>query len=198
MRRLFTGLAVPTAIALVSCATVPGSHRSAGAAPAADAKPALEAGATGRVTLSAKVVRVDPAKRLVTLEAPDGQRVTVRVHAHMANLDTLQPGDVVRATYYESVAYDVRAPGAAPPRDAPPASPAAAPEAIESRSVTVTARVAAVNESAGTLTLQAPDADPLTIRVKRPGSLKAVKPGDLADVTLSEAIAVAIEKLPPR
>jgi len=175
--------------ALASCAT----HPSTPPAPPA-ALPALAKAVTEGATVSAKLVQVNRAKRLVTLELPDGRRVTARVHERAGSLDALQPGDVVRVTYYESIAYDVRAPGTPPPANASTIAPAASPEMAETRSVTITSRVTAVDESAGTLTLQAPDADPLTVRVKHPDALRSVRVGDLADVTLTEAVAVAIAK----
>jgi hypothetical protein len=174
-------------VALASCA----AHPSAPTAPTTLAKAVTEG-----VTVSAKLIQVNRAKRLVTLELSDGRRVTARVHARAGSLDALQLGDVVRVTYYESIAYDVRAPGTAPPADASTISPTSPPEMADARSVTITSRVTAVDESAGTLTLQAPDADPLTVRVKHPDTLRSVRVGDLADVTLTEAVAVAIDKTP--
>ena len=125
--------------------------------------------AQGAVTVAATVVRVDPKKRLVTLEAPDGRRVTARVHARVKDLERLRAGDTVSATYYESLAYDVRTPGAA----AAGATPRRrrSPARVDTRAVTVTSRIAAVDRPAGTLTLQAPDADPVTVRIKDPAAL---------------------------
>jgi hypothetical protein len=178
-------------IALASCATHPS------ASPALpEAKPELAKAVTESVAVSAKLVQVNRGKRLVTFELPDGRRVSARVHARAGSLDALQPGDLVRVTYYESIAYDVRAPGTPPPAEASAATIADASGAVDARSVTITSRITAVNASAGTLTLQAPDADPLTVRVKHPDALLSVHVGDLADVTLSEAVAVTIEKTP--
>ena len=189
MRRL--AICWISVLALASCATRP----STPAAPPG-AQPALAKAVTESVTVSAKLAQMNRAKRLVTLEFPDGRRVTARVHERAGSLDALQAGDVVRVTYYESIAYDVRTPGTPPPANASTIPPPAAPDMAETRSVTITARVTAVDESAGTLTLQAPDADPLTVRVKHPDALRAVRVGDLADVTLTEAVAVAIERTP--
>jgi hypothetical protein len=146
--------------------------------------------AQGAVTVAATVVRVDAKKRLITLEAADGRRVTARVHARVKDLERLGAGDTVRATYYESVAYDVRTAGAAAPGDA---QPAPLPGTVDTRVVVVTSKITAIDRPAGTLTLQAPDADPVTVHIRDPGALAGVKVGDLVDVTLTEAVAVTIE-----
>jgi Cu/Ag efflux protein CusF len=186
-------LLTASAVLFASCATRTPTGTCAGepcrAAPAA----ATETGGTvaqGAVTVAATVVRVDAKKRLITLEAADGRRVTARVHARVKDLERLRAGDTVSATYYESLAYDVRPPGAAAPGNA---QPAPLPGTIDTRAVTVTSRITAVDRPAGTLTLQAPDADPVTVRIKDPAALAGVKVGDLVDVTLTEAVAVAVE-----
>lgn len=182
-----------SAALLASCATrAPSGACGAEPCQAARAAGTLSDGtaAQGAVTVAATVVRVDPKKRLVTLEAPDGRRVTARVHARVKDLERLRAGDTVSATYYESLAYDVRTPGAAAPGNAVPAP---LPGTVDTRVVTVTSRITAVDRPAGTLTLQAPDADPVTVHVKDPAALAHVKTGDLVDVTLTEAVAVAIE-----
>jgi len=178
---------------LASCATrTPSGACGSEPCQAARAAGTLSDGtvAQGAVTVAATVVRVDPKKRLVTLEAPDGRRVTARVHARVKDLERLRAGDTVSATYYESLAYDVRTPGAAAPSNA---EPPPLPNTVDARAVTVTSRITALDRSAGTLTLQAADADPVTVHIKDAAALARVKVGDLVDVTLTEAVAVAIE-----
>jgi hypothetical protein len=148
------------------------------------------------VTASATVVRVDAKRRLITFQGADGRRITTRVHARVADLERLRPGDVVTATYYESIAYDVKKPGQAVPGVAEAedvTGGAGAPGGSDARSITVTAPVGAVDRGAGTLTLHAPDAAPVTVRVKDPRALSAVKPGDLVEITYSEAVTVALD-----
>jgi len=172
-----------------ACAPCASSGRSA-AVPAAPAVAVQQS----TVTVVAKVVRVDAKKRLVALETSDGRRMTVRAHAGVGGLESLRAGDIVRATYYESLAYDLRPPGsAAASNPVGGQAPARLPGAIDARAVTVTARVESVDASAGTLTLQAPDAESVTLRVDAPAALARVHGGDLVDITLTEAVAVAIE-----
>jgi len=188
------------ACALLSCST---SRPSAAPPPAPGPAPATApgvaqaGGAQETTTVSAKIVRVEPKRRVVTLEMPDGHRVTVRAHARVQDLEQLKAGDVVSATYYESVAYDVKKAGAAKPgfkvTEATAVEPGAVGAAGEARAVTVTARINAVDQKAGTVTLAAADANPVTIRVKDPRALSDLKSGDLVQITYTEALAVAIE-----
>lgn len=189
-----------SSIVFASCAPAPSDAARAAANPPPwqPAHPA-NAGAQGAVeqdavTVAAKVVRVDAKKRLVTLEAPDGQRVTARVHARVNDLEALQAGDTVSATYYESVAYDVRPPGAAAGGNVGAERPTPLPGAIDARTVTLTSKIAAVDRQTGTVTLQAPDAEPVTVRINDPTALARVQAGDVVDITLTEAVAVTIEK----
>jgi len=61
-------------------------------------------------TLTAKVTGVDRKKQTVTLEGPQGGRVTLKVD-DPAKLDRAQVGHLVEATYREAVSISVQKPG---------------------------------------------------------------------------------------
>ena len=61
-------------------------------------------------TLTAKVTGVDRKKQTVTLEGPQGGRVTLKVD-DPAKLDRAQVGHLVEATYREAVSISVEKPG---------------------------------------------------------------------------------------
>jgi len=200
MRSLRMALVGAAACTLLSCSSSRSS--SAPAAPAPAAAPAIvqAGGEQATATITATIVRVEPRRRVVTLEMPDGRQVTVRAHATVKDLEKLKPGDVVAATYYESVAYDVKKAGTAKPglkvAETENVQPGKIPAAGDARAVTVTARVTAVDQKAGTVTLAAADAHPVTVRVRDPRLLADIKGGDLVQITYTEAVAVAIA--PPR
>ena len=52
---------------------------------------------------------------MVTLERGDGSEVTFQADAAVRNLAQVEVGDEVTATYYESLAYEVKKPGTATP-----------------------------------------------------------------------------------
>lgn len=198
MRLVQTSWVCAAALALLSCSSSKPCSQApkpeAAATPAAAAAPAGAVAETATVT--AKVLRVEPKRRVVTLEMPDGHHVTVRAHASVKDLEKLKPGDVVAATYYESVAYDVKKAGAAKPgfkvAEASDIQPGAVAAAGDARVVTVTARVTTVDAKASTITLAAADAHPVTVRVKDPHLLADIKGGDLVQITYTEAVAVAL------
>jgi len=57
--------------------------------------------------LSAKVLAVDPQKRRVTLEEPDGKKKTVKLGKKVTNLDQLKVGDSIDMVMTESLVVDI-------------------------------------------------------------------------------------------
>jgi Cu/Ag efflux protein CusF len=202
MTRLVAALLIgAVACAPLSCSSAPSAHQPPAHAAGASAPPTggLQARTVeGAATVRAKVVRIEPKRRVVMLEMADGRRVTVRAHARIADLEALKPGDLVEATYYESIAYDVQKAGAAKPgfkvAEVGALEPGSRPAAGEARAVTVTARINAVDQKAGTVTLAAADANPVTIRVKDPRTLADIKTGDLVQITYTESVAISLDR----
>jgi hypothetical protein len=72
------------------------------------------AGAAGReISVSAKVISVDPAANTVTFKGPKGNIETVEVQdpAAQAKLPSLKPGQVLQFTYTEAMAVSVKPEG---------------------------------------------------------------------------------------
>src|SRR5215510_3716267 len=62
------------------------------------------------VTVTAKVEKVDVAKREVTLKGPLGNVETIVVGPEVKRLSEIKPGDEVTAEYYIGIAAELRAP----------------------------------------------------------------------------------------
>lgn len=62
------------------------------------------------VDVSAKVMAIDRKKRTVTLELPDGKKITNKVDKEVKTFDTLKVGDSIHARYTEAVAISVETP----------------------------------------------------------------------------------------
>jgi len=60
------------------------------------------------VTKTATVQKIDQKTRHVTLRRPDGTKFTIVVDPEVHNLPQVKKGDVVRVTYRESIAYEVK------------------------------------------------------------------------------------------
>ena len=78
------------------------------------------------VEARATVTAIDPATRTVTLKNEKGETFPVQAGSAVKNFDQIKVGDIVKATYTESIAFQVflRAQPAVP-RQARTASPAA-------------------------------------------------------------------------
>lgn len=154
--------------------------------------------AENTVSVSATVEAVDLKTRMVTIKGPDGRSVKVHVDDRVKNLPQVKKGDQVVATYYESLAYEVRKPGQAEPgvavaSDVATAKPGEKPAGVGAQAVQVTATIDAIDTKANTVTLKGPDGDLTTIKVKDPSRLQKVKVGDLVEITYTEALAIAVE-----
>jgi Cu/Ag efflux protein CusF len=154
-----------------------------------------------RTTVSATVKEVDYESRVVTLLAPNGEDVVFRAGDEVRNLAQVKVGDVVQATYYESVAIEVKKPGTATPgvtagSGAERAPLGAKPGAAAVESMQIVATVVKVDKKNGAVTLRGPKGRTKTLPVRNPAHLDAVKVGDLVEVTYTEAIGIAV--VPPK
>jgi len=189
------------ALALSACASEKNERPTASAASAAPAAPAAPVAGTiaeQAIEATATVEKVDLPKRTVTLKGPTGRVFTVKAGPEVKNLAQVKKGDLVNITYYESLAYEVKKPGEAEPGTSVAdvsagAKPGEKPAGAAVSQVTVTTTIQAIDPSVPSVTLQPPDGDPITVKVRDPSKLARVSVGDLVQITYSEALAVAVE-----
>jgi hypothetical protein len=177
---LMTALAVPIAGAADQAATGKGVS------------------ASDTIEKRATVTAIDRATRTVTLKGETDEFV-VQVGPEVTGFDSLKVGDVVVATYTESIAVRIAKQGEATPgvTGTAIAEPPSGGKARAGGQVTATLKVEAVDLEANTVTLAAADGTKQTVEVKDPKvqeRLKTVKPGDLVVVTYTEAVALRLEK----
>jgi Cu/Ag efflux protein CusF len=191
------------ALALWLALGLTGWGTASSAAPTPGAAAALPSGRVGEdmVTATATVQKVDLATRMVTLRRADGSLITFRADERVRNLPQVKVGDEVTATYYEALAYSVKRPGDAAvgtrrEEEATRAKLGERPGAAAGRVTTVTTRIVAIDRSAGTVTLERPDGEAVTVKVREPKNLERVAVGDLVEITLTEAVAISVD--PPR
>jgi hypothetical protein len=147
----------------------------------------------------ATITAIDPASRSVTLKGEKGE-FEVEVAPEVKNFDQLKVGDVVVATYTESIAVRMAAPGESPPAvgGGVTATPMDKGKATIGREVTASLKVEAVDAAANTVTLSGPGGEKRTVDVVDPKireRLKTVKPGDVVVVTYTESLAMRLEKV---
>jgi Cu/Ag efflux protein CusF len=151
------------------------------------------------VTATARVKAIDQQTRHVTLERADGSEVTLVADDTVRNLSQVQVGDVVTASFYESLAYEVKKPGTATPgatvaEETGRAKVGEKPAGAGARVTTIVATITGIDKAAGTVILQGPTGKATTIKARDPRNLDRVAIGDLVEITYSEAVAVSVDK----
>jgi Cu/Ag efflux protein CusF len=146
------------------------------------------------VTIKATIEAIDKTAKTVTLKGPKGNLVEVDASG-APRFDQLKVGDVVSATYYESVAVRIRKPGEpAPAAGSDAVTPrAGAPGATAARQRTVSVVVQAIDASIPSVTIKTADGRVMSFRVQNPKNLEGVKVGDTVDVTYTEALLVKVD-----
>ena len=150
------------------------------------------------VRTSAKVVRIDPATRTVTLKGSHGRTIDVIAGDEVKNFDQIKVGDTVVARYTEAVALQLRKTKTAPgdvtvSEGSTQAKPGERPAFSGGRQVTAIAVVTAVDAKKSTISLKGPQGNVVTLDVHNPDQFKVVKKGDQVEVTYTEAVALSVE-----
>jgi hypothetical protein len=155
--------------------------------------------ASQAVTATATVEDVDQKNRLVTLRTADGERKQIKVGDEVRNLPQVKKGDVVTATYYESIAMALsEKPGGKPSvtvsEDMERAPLGAKPAGAVMRTTTLTAKVTAVDKKKQTVSLEGPQGGQVTLKVQDPSRLDGVEKGDLVEAVYREAVVISVDK----
>ena len=148
---------------------------------------------------AATVQKIDLKSRHVTLRRADGTTFTIVAGPDVRNLDQVKRGDVVRITYRQSIAYEVKKadqakPGVSASTAVTRAQPGAKPGGTVTDTLTVRMTITAIDKPAAEATLLGPDGQTTVVRAKDPSKLDLVQPGDVVDVTYTEALGIAVEK----
>jgi hypothetical protein len=187
-------------VALAGCAT---DGSDSAAAPTATLVSTEEKGddsvtRTDVVTVTATVVAIDHATRMVTLRGTDGRDVSFRADDRVRNLAQVKKGDRVRADFVDAVQIRVKKPGEALPSVAAGSTSERAelgqrPGASAVESLRVTSTVTAIDRAKQTVTLRDLDGRSTTVAVRDPTNLEKVAVGDLVEVTVTEAVSLRVE-----
>jgi len=145
---------------------------------------------------SGTVTAIDPKARLVTLQTEGGQTFEVLAGDEVKNFDEIAVGDVVKATYTESFAFQVvpkaQTPGASQSMDRIPGG------AKVGQKVTSSFTVASVDPTTNILGVTLPDGNTKQIHFEHPKAqtrLKSLNRGDVISVTYTYSAAIQLEKL---
>jgi uncharacterized lipoprotein YajG len=153
-------------------------------------------------TVTATVEAVDLEKREVTLKGPRGNKVTLEADKSVKRLDEIKPGDLVRASYYQSIAAELREPTAEEKANplvveegAAKTPHTEAPALGVARRATAVATIESVDRSAQTITVKGPRGKTVTAKVEKPENLEKMQEGKTIVITYTEALALSLEKV---
>jgi len=148
--------------------------------------------------MTATVEAIDLEKRLVTLKGSKGETKTITVGPEARNLPQVKVGDLVTVKYYESMAIEVVKPGsgtgAGQASTIVRSKEGEMPAGTAIRTATVMATVTAIDKKKGTLTLKGPEGNLVTAKAEDPKNLEKVKVGDELMITVTEALAISVER----
>ena len=186
MSRSFTLVAALATVSLIGLGTA--DARSQGDKPLA----AKESKVTATVTVKA----IDTATRSVTLRAANGDEDTFKVGPEVARFNELKVGDTIRATYVESLVFQLRKAGAAALATGAVVAGGRlkdAPGGALGAQVTTTVTVKAVDVNVPSITVTTTDGRTLTRKIADKTKLEGIKAGDHIDITYSEGLLLAAE-----
>jgi hypothetical protein len=152
---------------------------------------------TESVTAKATIEAIDKTNRLVTLKGPRGNLVIVEVSKDVKRFDELKVGDVVTATYSESIAVSIRKPG----EPAPPSEQETLTARKEGPGATATVKLTAsvvveeIDRSVPSVTVRQSDGTVLSFRIRDVKNIEQLKIGDTVDITYTVAFLLKADPL---
>jgi hypothetical protein len=173
------------------------AQESSPAASPAESKPEGVVAATV-ITAHGKIVRVNKARKQITLELPGGKQVTVDVQ-NPYNLNAAKAGEPFLVRYYEVVTIRKEKPGENIPSASltggiATAQPGGTPGAVREMHIRLVVTVDAIDVANGTVTVKAPDGTTETVKARDPQNLKRLKVGDQLVVGISRAVGITLQK----
>ena len=147
-------------------------------------------------TGTATIVAIDQATRSVTLRYQNGDEDTFTVGPAVKRFAELKKGDTIRATYTESVVFEVRRPGAAGPAGTGAVAAGRTkqmPGGVVAAVQTATVTVKAVDAAAGSITVTTADGHTMRRVIENKKNLEGVKVGDKIDITYAQAVLLNAE-----
>jgi hypothetical protein len=148
------------------------------------------------------VTAIDRAAREVTLKDAHGDSKTVEVPPEVKAFDTIKVGDYVDIDYTESVAVSLLPPGAKPSaNEVTGAMRTGQGVGTVGRETSVSAEIISVDVAANKVTFKGPRGRIRTVSVTDPAmqrKLPRLKPGQVVQMTYTEAMAMALRPTSPR
>jgi hypothetical protein len=169
------------------------------AAPIA-AQDAASKGAMGTVakaTVTATVVKVDSAKRILSLKDEKGEVTDVSVSPAVKRFGEIKVGDRLAITYMEALIISLAKADSATPlgssvEQSVEPKKGDKPAGVATSRVKATVAVDSIDLAKRRITVHSADGEKHTFRIENPKNAEGVKAGDKITVVYEEAVAVEI------
>lgn len=147
------------------------------------------------------VTAIDRTARTATLQNEQGETKTVDVPQEVKAYDTLKVGDKIDIDYHEAIAISLLPKGSKPTMsESTAAQRMAYGIGGKARQVKVSAEIVSVDPRANKVTFKGPRGKTDTVKVSNPEAqqrLSELRPGQVVQVTYTEAWAAAIQPASP-
>lgn len=172
------------------------SHSSAATYVSPDGNMVMEA---DTVQAEAKVLAVDKEKRTLKLQTRDGKETTITAGDEVRNFDKIKKGDVLKISYLESLAVELKEKGQAPIAanqtvDVTRSEPGQKPSGKVVNKVTVTGTITKIDKKNQAVTIEGPNRT-VSMHVKKKDVFDKIKKGDQVEATYTEALAISVESV---
>lgn len=160
-------------------------------------RPSIYASQTAMIT--AVVEAINQETRVVTVRKEDGESLTFTASDDARNLGQVSVGDILTAEYQETISIEVMANEGVEPQAALMDATARTEEGempgfAAMDATVIVATVEEINIEANTFKLKGPAGNVNEYVARNPENLTRAKVGDLVVITITEAIAIAVEK----
>ena len=152
------------------------------------------------VTAKATIDAIDQTNRLITLKLENGDTAVVKADPSMKRFNELKVGDVVTATYTQSLAVRVRKPGEPEPvREKATITPREGKPGVTGEyEQTATVTIQEIDNAVPSVKVKADDGTVMSFRVRDPSRLQGVKVGDKVDITYTQAVLLNADTPSPQ
>lgn len=156
-------------------------------------------------TLTARVKAINQGTRVMTLQDDAGEELTFVVDEGVRRLHEVRVGDNVQVGYRATLVAELRPPTAAERAD-PVAVVSVAgrtpegdtPAAALAQTIRIVTTVEAIDIPNMRITLRGPMGDMSVVRARSEENIRRLRVGDTIVLTMTQSVAIALEKIAPR
>lgn len=157
------------------------------------------------VKLTATVKAIDYDKRLITLQGPNGNAMTLEANPEVKRFNEIKAGDVISVNHTQAVAAELKKAGSGQgvsvTQDVKPAKAGGTPGLKGQREIKTTVTIDEVDLRNNMVAFTNHQGASNMVTVKQPQMrefIKSLKAGDKVDLIYTEAVVISVEPSPKK